>query len=132
MKSVSRYGRGTYDYVILEKCCIAQNQWEYAPQGAYYLQSTFEVFIAVKDIGYGVFNAYDIGRSSAKFDSDNMIRAEEQLPLPVIPIDLYQYQTYVLFKFTPLPATKWTNPVQKEEKWKHNILKTLTAYGNHS
>jgi hypothetical protein len=37
---------------------------------------SIEVYIAVGTVGYGVFNMYKVGRSSAKFNSDEMIRAE--------------------------------------------------------
>jgi hypothetical protein len=79
-------------------------------------------------VGYGVFNVYEVGRSSAKFDSNKMIRAEEELPLPVIPIDLYQYPTYVQFKFPLSLATIWITPTQKENKWQQMILKSLHIF----
>jgi hypothetical protein len=71
---------------------------------------------------------FEVGRASAKFDSDGMIRAEEELPLAVIPIDLYQYPTYELFKFTFPPATNWTTPIQNENKWQQMILKNLHIF----
>jgi ribonuclease HI len=87
-----------------------------------------EVYIAVEAVGYGVFDAFEVGRSSAKFDIEEMIRAEEELPLAVIPIDVYRYPTYELFKFTLPPATIWTSPIQNVDKWQHTILKNLHIF----
>jgi hypothetical protein len=96
-----------------------------SPRGAYYLPTELEVYLSVESVGYWVFKVYEIRRAGAKFDSDNMIGAEEELLLTVITIDLYQYPTYILFKLTLPLVTTWIIPTQNENKWQHKILKNL-------
>jgi hypothetical protein len=91
------------------------------PRYGYYSKIEKEIYILAGS-SFHTHEAYDIGRTSARFDPNQSSSMLTILPADSIPVDIYLYPISTLVKFD-IVATNQQNPTKDASKWGCNILR---------
>jgi hypothetical protein len=97
-----------------------------SPRHAYYLQSEQAVYTKHTEGGYDKFVAYNIGRSSASYDPNQLSQRTSELPQEVIPIDTYKYPESVVINFTNTQPHISKYQSLDNQKWKKQFVRHLS------
>jgi hypothetical protein len=96
-----------------------------SPRCGCYDKTNSNIYIPTATNNYIKYKAFNISRTSARYDPSTLGEIESLLPGEVVPIDMHEYPESVLVKFAlPLENQILIQP-QQESKWQQEILTNL-------